>query len=368
MANEDVEQKPQFKITSLGGAEIRNDESHAVAERLLAKPATIHLFTDGPYRSFDLNQLSQYLKKTFGPHFTIENHGDLVQFAISKNPDKKGEIIAKLAEAKLASKRFGFESTFPLTPAEKIKLEEEIEARDPQIPLAEFADSQKLGPDRISSKHYYDTHTLADAYRIAIPAEMQENDEKKRNTAIIITGRGIGEVEGWQQMIHMRGGFSSGSVAIISTTGLVEAPGKPLELERAYRMGGSLPMFDNPDYNARISQVLKDNNNVADYDLIQKTVSELFRDRMLSPEDPQINEAVKGMTLSMILSTLGEYGRPATCSTSDLSRQEPDTERFCRLHDSHWQEELMATQINKDGKPEFCGYHEELFKDLKAEK
>src|SRR4029078_245770 len=145
----------------------------------------------------------------------------------------------------------------------------------------------------------------------------------------------------------------SGSIGVISATGLVEAPGKPLELERAYRMGGSLPMFDDQEKNDRIRQFLKDNNNVLDPHKMDEVIKEIFADKMLTPEDSRINEAVKGMTLSFILSTLGEWGKASCCSTSDLSKGEPDTEKFCRLHDSHWQEELMETQIKKGDKPEF---------------
>lgn len=365
MPSEGKQDQPPIKITFLTETEKVSDEPEAVAERLLKKPVVVHLFTDGPDKTFDPASLKEYLSATLGPNFTIEYHGDIVQFALNENPNNREQMIAALAKAKFA-KRFERFASSPvsLTDDEKKLLETQITDRDPQTPIRAFAASQRLGKQRVLDNEYYDISLLGNAFQSLIPESMQVTDEKASHTALVVTGRGVANPEGFG--IHMRGGFGSDRVSVISTTGLVEAPGEPLEVTSAYNSSLGMVHFDKEEYNQRIRKAIKDNNNVYDAELIRKSVqNELFFNRMLHHEDPRINEAVKGMALGFIIFSLGEFGKASQCSTTDLNAGTPDTTKFCRLHDSHWQEELMATQVNKAGKPEFCDYHTKLFSQLK---
>ncbi|GEM_PF-5953707 len=74
------------------GGKMRYDDSPgAVAERLLAKPTVINMFTDGPDGVFNAEQMKAYLAKTFGPNFAVINQGDIIQYGLkhSKVDEKK---------------------------------------------------------------------------------------------------------------------------------------------------------------------------------------------------------------------------------------------------------------------------------------
>jgi hypothetical protein len=156
----------------------------------------------------------------------------------------------------------------------------------------------------------------------------------------------------------MRGALSTGPVAVVSTTGLVEAPARPAELERAYNGNLSIPRLETPELHAKLMAYLQQNNGTLNPHGIHAYIESLFADRMLSYEDPRMNEAVRGYLMSMMMMSMGEYGQAARCSTSG---PQLDTSKTCRLHDAHRQEELIASQVHDHGGPEFCGYHEELF-------
>lgn len=367
---------PKAQIVTISGGEIkpRLDDSNSVAERLLKHPTVIHIFTDSPDRIFDPARLAEYIKTTFGPNFAVEYHGDITQFTLSQSPDKRREVVASLAKAKCATNRRHGLFPYPLSDEEKIQLENQALDRDIAVPFREFADKQardERGIPRLSNNDYYEIFSLGDAFRRMIPDRLRGIHNDVINSVLIISGRGIGEKERglWGDAIHMRAGFSLGALAVVSTTGLVEAPGKPLELERAYqareRLGGGPPHFDRQEYNQRIFDALHRNNNVLDYALIEQVIEKIFTDRMLHYEDPRLNEAVKGSALSMIMFTLGEYGKASQCSTTDLQRGEPDLTKTCRLHDGHWQEEVIASQIKEPQNKEFCDYHQQIFDKLK---
>ncbi|GEM_PF-2960255 len=361
MTSQDELFKPRVRIINRGEPrELRKDDPKSVAERLLKRPTVIHIFTDSPDRVFDPEQISSYLSSTLGPNFTAQYHGDFVRFVTGQNQKSRVEFTSDLGRAKLLRSRATFDFVGWAKDEEKIKLEEEAMDKDPVVPFREFFKEQsaKGRMDQVGNR-YYEIDALGDVLSKYLPVEFKASSAEQANVTIVFTGRSIGEKFG-QTGIHARGGFSFGSIAVVSTSGLVEAPGKPIELERAAELGG-VPMFDNPEYNKKIMDALKANGNVLDLDLMSRVVDEIFIDRMLHFEDERLNEAVRGITLSMILSTLGEYGKASQCSTSNLSLGQPDTSKTCRLHDSHWQEELIAAQIKKPGDREFCEYHTELF-------
>ena len=362
---------PRVRIRTVAGHEAvpYSDAPGAVVERLLKKPVFVHLFTDGPDRVFNADHLATYLGNTLGPNFTVQNHGDFTQFILSQKLQDREEVIRRFAMSKAATK-----GSIPLSVNEKMQLEQQSIDRDPAVPFREFARSQSLSErrERLIHNDYYETSALGAAFLYLLPESMRTPHDSRRDTVIVVTGRGIGNMESsylGRPILHMRGGFSYGNVGVVSTTGLVDAPGKPVELGRAYQrgqqLGGGLPDFDRQEYNQIIFEAIRKNGNVLDPKLIEQTIQEMFADRMLHYDDPRLNEAIKGIVLSMSLFTLGEHGQAAQCSTSDLSLGEPDISKFCRLHDAHWQEELLATQIKQPDQPEFCDYHQTIFEKLK---
>lgn len=356
-----MQEKPDkdFKPIRILGVENKpySDEPEAVVERLQKRPVVVNLFTDGPDAVFHPADLQSYLTQTFGSNFTVINHGDLITCALKSDPQKKQEIIKDLAEANSARMQ-----GFAISDEEKIKLEEEALKRDLSQPYREFTEEQRRSLRyRVSGIGYYYITDLGNAYSRMIPQDLRAEEEGKRKTFLIITGRGVGEK--WGQGIHMRAGFAHGILAAVSTTGLVDAPGKPLDVEKS-REWGFIHSNDEHRKKAFMEELAKRGNaiNGSIFDEIMKKV---YEDKMLHYEDERMNEVVKGICISMILYTLGEFGKAASCSTTDLQRGAPDVSKFCRLHDGHWQEEVIATQVKDKGQPEFCDYHEQIFTKLK---
>jgi hypothetical protein len=107
---------------------------------------------------------------------------------------------------------------------------------------------------------------------------------------------------------------------LISVTGLVEAPAKPKEYYLKKQMG--LPV-----------ELLK----------------EEYQDRFLDHGDLRMTEVLKGYAMQALFFHL--FGDPFC--------DDPD----CRLFNSHWQEEVLHSQM--DGQYEFCDKHEAVLKELK---
>ena len=104
---------------------------------------------------------------------------------------------------------------------------------------------------------------------------------------------------------------------LISTTGLVEAPAKPKGFYLKKQMG--VPI-----------EILK----------------EEYQGRFIEHGDARITEVLKGYAMQALFFHL--LGEPF-CEDHD-----------CRLFNSHWQEEVLRSQM--DGNYEFCPKHEEILK------
>jgi len=107
---------------------------------------------------------------------------------------------------------------------------------------------------------------------------------------------------------------------LISTTGLVEAPAKPKEFYLKKQMG--MP-----------TELLK----------------EEYQGRFLDYGDSRMTEVLKGYAMQTLFFHLS--GEPF-CEDRD-----------CRLFNSHWQEEVLHSQLN--GQYEFCPRHEAVLKTLR---
>ncbi len=107
---------------------------------------------------------------------------------------------------------------------------------------------------------------------------------------------------------------------LISTTGLVEAPAKPKGFYLKKQMG--VPI-----------------------ELLKEEYQGLFLDH----GDPKMTEVMKGYVMQALFFHLS--GEPFC--------EDPD----CRLFNSHWQEEVLHSQLN--GRYEFCPKHEGVLKKLR---
>jgi hypothetical protein len=111
-----------------------------------------------------------------------------------------------------------------------------------------------------------------------------------------------------------------GFPSLISIVGLLEAPAKPKEFYLKKQMGAP-------------TEFLK----------------EEYQGRFLDHGDSRTTEVLKGYAMQALLFHL----------TGDPFCEDPD----CRFFNSHWQEEVLHSQIN--GRYEFCPRHEAILKELK---
>jgi len=127
-----------------------------------------------------------------------------------------------------------------------------------------------------------------------------------------------------------------GLPAIISTTGLVEAPAKPREF-----------------YLARQRLGLTARPEVTD-----ALLREQFQGQFLDHDDPRLTEVAKGYAMQAI----------ACQVTGEAFCPDPD----CRLFNAHWQEELLRAQhcastSPHPGEREYCQRHEELLTEMRMQ-
>lgn len=111
-----------------------------------------------------------------------------------------------------------------------------------------------------------------------------------------------------------------GFPSLISITGLVEAPAKPKEFYLKKQMG--MPV---------------------------RLLKEEYQGRFLDDGDRRMTEVLKGYAMQALFFHL----------TGDPFCEDRD----CRLFNSHWQEEVLHSQL--DGKYEFCPKHEAILRDIR---
>lgn len=316
---DEEEKQPQIRVTG----ESRESTPAQIVERMLAKPTFVHFFSDGPTNALDIQQLIQYLQGMFGNNFTFTYDGNIIQ------PDAMDteSLISQLTGAKQWAEVNGRS----LGAKQKRDLERDLFNRNPDASIRDFANTQTVtdftkGAFRecsIENNVYYEMRSLWNVYRQFLPDVIKCSPADRRELTIVITGRGLGETypivdQATNHLrgigLHMRSGFAKDNLAIVSTTSLIEAQAGP------------------------------------------DSISGLSRAQLL--DDPMMNELIKGITLQMVM--FGSEGLP-TCSQSDLSTGIPNPTVFCRLHDSHILQELWQTQAAKDGQPEFCDKHQQIF-------
>ena len=129
-----------------------------------------------------------------------------------------------------------------------------------------------------------------------------------------------------------------GIPAIISTSGLVEAPAKPREFYLAQRqLGGA---------------------GQSQYALAR--LREQFRGRFLDHDDPRLTEVAKGYVMQAVAYQL----------TGEAFCDDPG----CRLFNAHWQEEMLRAQLGEGQEQapaqrggRYCGRHQAWLRELKEE-
>jgi hypothetical protein len=138
--------------------------------------------------------------------------------------------------------------------------------------------------------------------------------------SILFTNQLFGTWDGDNMRYHARVSLY-GFPSLISIVGLVEAPAKPKEFYLRKLMGTPVELL-----------------------------KEEYQGRFLDHGDARMTEVLKGYAMQALLFHL--IGDPF-CEDRD-----------CRLFNSHWQEDILHSQI--DGRYEFCPRHESILKELKS--
>lgn len=109
--------------------------------------------------------------------------------------------------------------------------------------------------------------------------------------------------------------------SIISTTGIIEAPAKPREY-----------------YLELMTDFSKEKTD---------EINEKYKEEFLKYNDPRLSEVLEGYFLQSIM----------YYETGDAFCEDKE----CRLHNSHWQKELLHSQLTNK---KFCSKHEEYFRKI----
>jgi len=200
----------------------------------------------------------------------------------------------------------------------RIKVRDPGKRFTPGVPLPAEMDYEKR---RIRSPHWKIFGILYEGalYQEIVSDLIYGSEPDFDHCSILFTNQLFGTWDRDDQRYHARTSLY-GFPNVISITGLVEAPAKPKEFYLKKQMG--LPL-----------ELLK----------------EEYQDRFLDHGDPRITEVLKGYAMRALLFHL----------TGDPFCEDRD----CRLFNSHWQEEVLRSQM--DGRYEFCSMHEAVLKELR---
>jgi hypothetical protein len=164
----------------------------------------------------------------------------------------------------------------------------------------------------------YDAHELCRILASLLPARERGLD----SVHVVFTNQLIGTWDESDRRYHART-LLMGSPAIVSISGLVEAPAKAPGYYVARRSAEALGLAEEK----------------------KMELAAEFAEECLHHGDPRLTEALKGYVLQAV----------AYRMTGIPFCEDPD----CRLYNSHWQKELIRSQLGKDQK--LCPRHQELF-------
>jgi hypothetical protein len=152
-----------------------------------------------------------------------------------------------------------------------------------------------------------------------------EYAKEKDSCNIILTDRLFATLDK-DNRLHIRAGIY-GYPSVISTSGIVEGPAKP------------------KDY-----YIYKQRYTHLDiWDLQEAKIKKKFKDKFIDYDDKRLSDVLKGYISQALFFYI--TGEPF-CE-----------QKYCRLFNSHWQEELIYSQI-KIGK--FCKTHQRLLQKIKS--
>jgi hypothetical protein len=261
----------------------------------------LYLYDEGTARTLDASQLAAYVSEKTGLRPVIRG-SFLSHFAPS--PEAQQALAAQIAGLKVR------DMNRPFSPAQAGFAEVEFERR------------RLAAEDRGPFGLLYDGFLFQALLRGLLPKE----EAGLQHLHIVFTNRTLGAYDEGDLRYHLRT-ILLASPAVISTSGLVEAPAKPRDFYAAQQAIGAA---------ARV-------------ELTYSLLKEQFKGRFLDHDDPRLTEVAKGFVMQAIVY---HWTGEAFCG-----------ERDCRLFNAHWQEDLLHSQLHSPR--DLCPRHEAAVARLK---
>ncbi len=252
------------------------------------KISKIILYNEPTVPEIQLEQLTKFITEMFPVEIEIRNNF----FTNSNN-----SIFEKIASSKIFDLKKPYEKHIPSNKETISEQEEKDITQEDQITLYDGFEMQKIITEYISNEEDK-TSVLHIVFTNKTTCTFDENDLRYHARALI-----------------------SSNPAIISTTGMIEAPAKPKEYYLDLMTASSKEQIGN--------------------------IKEKYKGDFLGYHDIRISEITIGYTLQAIM--YYETGE-AFCE-----------DKNCRLYNAHWQKDLFNSQLKNK---KFCKKHEEIIEKL----
>lgn len=268
-----------------------------------------HLYLYAPEREglLDLGEIASYAKGKLGKTTVEVRPSFLSRLMEGSRPEEREGLVQRLAE-----EMAGLKVRSPLK-----------KEHFPPPLYGEIAYEKERFEEggRKSGGILYDGYRLQDFFRKWVPA----SESGLRHLHLIFTCQFFGTWDEDDLRYHARTSVY-GFPALLSTTGLVEAPAKPKDF---YLLKQQLPagLLD---------------------DLALLDLKSRFKDRFIDYADERMTDVMKGYVMQAFFGLA--HGYPF-CE-----------DKGCRLFNAHWQEEVIRAQLNSPY--EFCPRHRDLLEQM----
>ena len=276
----------------------------------------IHLYDEGTAPTLHLRQVAAYLSEQTGRRQVQSRGSFLLEHATAEQFSDIARQLAALKVMEVNSPWRQREPSHGEVESERRRLAKGdkgphgvvYEGFGLQVMLRKLITSAGVGPSGMA---------------LPCPTGWQSHTPALQAVRIVFTNRLVG-TWGDDLRYHLRT-IILGIPAIISTTGLVEAPAKPREFYLAHQELGPAGQ--------------------SEYALAR--LKEQFRGRFLDYDDPRLTEVAKGYAMQAICYQL----------TGEAFCDDP----ACRLFNAHWQEEMLRAQLADN----YCGRHRAWLREIR---
>jgi len=262
-------------------------------------PRRVYLYDDPSAATLDLNAVAAYLSKTTGIPATVRR--EFLRHHGAVDPES---LAARIAATRVVDASRPHVPLAPLPP-----------------PLVHFERRLLENPERRVPGVLYDGFQLQAICRSVLPPKERTLDVAH----VAFTSRLPGTFDDADRRYHARA-IVLGAPALVSTSGLVEAPAKPRAFYAAKR-------------GLRIESA----------DARYEALKQEYAGRFVDYDDPRLTQIAKGYVLQAAFYLV----------TGEAFCEDPD----CVLFNAHWQEEVLHAQVESGL---LCARHRKVAEGLRG--